>query len=275
MRLLQLKRWSVLFALFSASAPVAASAPAAAPSVYIEQLSWTELRDRQLGGAGTVLIPIGGTEQNGPHMVIGKHNARAHLLAGQIAARLGNALVAPVIAYVPEGVIHPPAGHMRFTGTISIPESAFEAVLEGSARSFKQHGFHAVVFLGDHGGYQASMERVAARLNREWRADPACRVLALSEYYLAGQGAYVADLKKRGFGDAEIGSHAGLADTALTLALDAALVRADALGAAGKTGDGVSGVPRRATAELGQLGVQRIVDASVAAVRAHLGAPAK
>jgi creatinine amidohydrolase len=194
-------------------------------SVYVEELTSTELRDRVAAGATTILIPIGGTEQNGPHMVLGKHNVRARVLAGQVAQRLGNALVAPVVAYVPEGSINPPAGHMRFAGTISIPEPAFEALLEAAARSFKQHGFRHVFFLGDHGGYQHNEERVAARLNREWARDPACRVHALLEYYRATQGAYVAALKQRGHSEAEVGSHAGLADTALALAVDQSLVR--------------------------------------------------
>ena len=68
-----------------------------------------------------------------------------------IARALGDALVAPVIAYVPEGAIAPPTGHMRFPGTITTPEDAFEKVLESAARSFKAHGFRAIVLLGDHG----------------------------------------------------------------------------------------------------------------------------
>ena len=113
------------------------SAALAAPgstSLRIEELTWTELSDRIAAGSTTVLVPIGGTEQNGPHMVLGKHNVRVNALAVQIAKTLGNAVVAPVLAYVPEGSIEPPVAHMRFTGTISIPESAFEAVLESTAR---------------------------------------------------------------------------------------------------------------------------------------------
>jgi creatinine amidohydrolase len=241
----------------------------ALPRVQVEELTWTELRDRIAGGATTVLVPIGGTEQNGPHMVLGKHNVRARVLAGEIAQRLGNAVVAPVIAYVPEGSIRPPAAHMRFAGTISIPEATFESMLEGAARSFKQHGFRDVVFLGDHGGYQKNEQRVAARLNREWAGDPACRVHALVDYYRVSETSYVAALKQRGLTQEEIGTHAGLADTALALAVDPSLVRADVLSRAGKPGerDGVQGDPRRATAALGQLGVRQIVDASVAAIR--------
>jgi creatinine amidohydrolase/Fe(II)-dependent formamide hydrolase-like protein len=246
----------------------AASTPAA--SVYLEDLTWTELHDRLNHGATTVLVPIGGTEQSGPHIALGKHNTRARILAGEIAEQLGNAVVAPVVAYVPEGAINPPAGHMRFAGTISIPDAAFEALLESAARSFKQHGFAHVVFLGDHGGYQKNEERVAQRLNKEWAADPRCRVHALLDYYRVTQTAYVADLKARGFTEAEIGSHAGLADTALALAVDKSQVRGELLRAGAKAGvrEGVHGDPSRATAELGQLGVQRVIATSVAAIRA-------
>nr|WP_307727228.1 creatininase family protein [Massilia litorea] len=255
---------SLMLAL-AAPTLAAASGPA---SVYIEDLTSPELRDRIAAGATTVLVPIGGTEQSGPHIALGKHNVRARVLAGRIAQGLGNTLVAPTIAYVPEGAITPPAGHMRFAGTISIPDAAFESVLEATARSFCQHGVRDVFFLGDHGGYQKNEEKAAARVNRA----PSCRVHALLDYYRATQSSYVAELKRRGHGDAEIGMHAGLADTALSLAIDPALVRQDALAAGAKAGKagGVDGDPRRATAELGRLGVDRIVSASVAAIRASL-----
>jgi creatinine amidohydrolase/Fe(II)-dependent formamide hydrolase-like protein len=260
-------------ALAGALAPARAveAGAAAAGTVYLEELTSPELAARIAHGATTVLVPIGGTEQNGPYMVLGKHNVRARALAGEIARRLGDAIVAPVIAYVPEGSIQPPAGHMRFAGTISVPEAAFEAVLEGAARSFRQAGFRQVVFLGDHGGYQAGEARVAARLNREWAKRPACRVHALAEYYRATQTSYVEALKARGFSAAQIGVHAGLADTALSLAVEPALVRGDALArlhAAPGTAEGVRGDPRGASAALGELGVQRIVESSVAAIRA-------
>lgn len=266
------RRWFGFAVVLAACAPAMAGTPLA--SVELEQMTSPELRERIAAGATTALIPIGGTEQNGPYMTLGKHNVRARLLARQIAQRLGNAVVAPVVAYVPEGAIRPPAAHMRFAGTISIPDATFEALLEATARSLRQHGFRAIVLLGDHGGYQKSEQRVAARLNREWRGEGG-RVLALLDYYRATQAAYLADLRARGFGDAELGTHAGLADTALALALDPSLVRVAALAHAPRPveGDGVQGDPRRASAELGQLGVKRIVDASVAAIRALTGEP--
>ncbi len=233
-------------------------------------MTWPELRDRIAAGTKTVLVPIGGTEQNGPHMVLGKHNVRVQALALRIAEKLGDAVVAPVLTYVPEGAVAPPSQHMRWPGTVSIPEPAFEALLAATARSFRQHGLCHVVLLGDHGGYRASLDRVAASVNKEWARNSACRVHALPEYYQASSADFAAWLKTRGMAAAEIGTHAGLADTALALAIDPALVRADVAAARPPAArDGVAGDPRRATAELGRHGLDHIVDATVAAIRAH------
>jgi creatinine amidohydrolase len=243
--------------------------PAHALSVQLEELTWTELRDRIAAGTTTALLPIGGTEQNGPHMTLGKHNVRVRLLAVRIAERLGNAVVAPVMAFVPEGAIEPPTQHMRYPGTISIPAIAFEATIEGAARSLQRHGLRDIVLLGDHGGYRASLERVATKLNREWGA--AARVHALPEYYRASQDDFAAALASRGYAASEIGPHAGLADTALMLALDPSQVRTDVAAARprGAPSDGVVGDPRRASAELGRPAVEHIVDVTVAAIRSR------
>jgi creatinine amidohydrolase len=262
-----LRRALLAAVLAAASASGFGAAPAAGP--YLEDLTWTELRDRLKAGTTTVLVPIGGTEQSGPQIALGKHNLRAKVIAGRIAQRLGNAVVAPTIAYVPEGAIEPPTSHMRFTGTISIGDAAFEAMLESAARSFRQHGFRDIVLLGDHGGYQKNLEHVAAKLNREWAARPGAKVLALVDYYRVTQADFVDALKSKGFGADEIGSHAGLADTSLMLAIEPAMVRAEALAQAAKAGprEGVSGDPRRATAELGQIGIERQIERSVQAIR--------
>lgn len=246
-----------------------ASAAGGSEAVYLEAMTFTEVRAAVAHGSTTVLVPIGGTEQNGPHMALGKHNVRVKALAGQIAQKLGNAIVAPVLAYVPEGSISPPAAHMRFSGTLSIPEATFESLLEATARSFKQHGFRDVVFLGDHGGYQKNEVRVAEKLNREWAADSHCRVLALTAYYEASQAPYAKALRDRGYTDAQIGTHAGLADTSLMLAIDPSLVRMPRLAEGGKTAsaEGVSGDPTGSSAELGQLGVHAIVERSVQAIQ--------
>ena len=254
-----LRRGVVAVLLVAAAHVAAATTP---PTVLVEELTWTELRDAIQAGKSTVIVPVGGTEQSGPHMVLGKHNVRVRVLSARIAASLGNALVAPVIAYVPEGAIEPPTGHMRFAGTISIPESAFEATLEGAARSFRRAGFRDIVLIGDHGGYQKSLAKVAARLDREWakQASPV-RVHAIEEYYRVADRDFAQALRQQGFSEAEIGTHAGAADTSLSLAIDEQLVRSARLkdGSPLGSAEGVAGDPRRASAAAGRAGIDLIV----------------
>lgn len=240
-------------------------------TLFLEELTSYELRDAIRAGKATILVPIGGTEQNGPHMALGKHNARARTLSGRIAAKLGNALVAPVLSYVPEGSIDPPTQHMRHAGTITIPEDVFEKMLESAARSFRQHGFSDIVLLGDHGGYQSSLRKVTEKLNREWAAAPGsrntARVHAIEEYYLAAVREFPRILKSDGFTDREIGEHAGLADTALTMDTNPELVRKDQLAPQAPAAiSGVRGDPTRASAELGRKGTALIVEAAVEAI---------
>ena len=242
-------------------------------SVFLEELTWTEVRDDIHVGKTTVIIPIGGTEQSGPHMALGKHNVRVKTLAGKIAASLGNALVAPVVAYVPEGSIAPPSGHMRFAGTISVPNDAFKSMLDAAARSLKQHGFVDVILIGDHGGYQAQLKAVAMRLNHDWAATPA-HAHFIDDYYRTTETDYVQTLRSKGLSDEQIGLHAGAADTSLMLAIDATLVRPNQMPRDLREGraNGVVGDPRASSAALGQLGVDLIVAKTVAAIRTALGA---
>ena len=237
-------------------------------TVLLEELTWTEVRDLIGAKTTTIIVPVGATEQNGPHMTLGKHNARVKILSEKIARAVGGTLVAPVIAYVPEGRLSPATAHMRFPGTVTVPGETFQTVLEYAARSFKLHGFLDIVFLGDHGGTQADQKAVAGRLNREWAATPA-RVHSIEEYYRAADVEFPRLLSERGYRKEELGLHAGLADTSLMLAVDPRMVRVDRLrpGSGPREANGVSGDPTRASAELGQLGVEMIVTRTADAVR--------
>jgi creatinine amidohydrolase len=239
----------------------------AAPSTsaFLQDLTWTELRADIAAGKTTILVPIGGTEENGPQMALGKHNVRATLLCERIARTLGNALVAPVIAYVPEGDVDHPTGHLKFPGTISVPTAAFDEVLAGAARSFKLAGFRNILFLGDHGGYQRDLHVVAERLDREW-AGSGVKAVAIGEYYRASEIEFGQLLKRKGYSEAEIGTHAGLLDTSLMMGVDPSMVRLELLGET-KPGDGVYGDPSRSSVVLGKLGLELVVSRTVAAIR--------
>jgi creatinine amidohydrolase/Fe(II)-dependent formamide hydrolase-like protein len=184
--------WVVVALLSSASAATAVAQPNP-NTVFLENLTWVEVRDAIKAGKTTAIIPTGGTEQNGPHMVLGKHNILVKYKAGEIAKALGNAIVAPVLAYVPEGEIpgpKPAAGHMRFAGTITIPEQVYEGILEYAARSLRTHGFIDIAFIGDSGGNQAGQKVVSEKLNKEW-AGTNVRVHHITDFY-PGRGDAIA-----------------------------------------------------------------------------------
>jgi creatinine amidohydrolase/Fe(II)-dependent formamide hydrolase-like protein len=244
------------------AAPALAQVP---DTVFLEDLTWTEVRDALATGKTTIIIPTGGTEQNGPHMVLGKHNYLVKYKAGEVAKRLGNALVAPVMAYVPEGEIDPPTGHMRFAGTITTPQDVFVKVLEYAARSLKQHGFRDIALLGDSGGNQAAQTAVASALNKEWAATPV-RVHQLSDYYPGPGDDW---LKAQGVTERDVGSHASIHDTASLLLLNPSMIRPDKL-AAGKAGDGsgVVGNPALSTVEYGKRILEMQIEAAVRQIRA-------
>lgn len=266
MRYRFLKRACALAVLLAVAQAAVAQTPA---TVQLQELTWTEIRAAVDAGKTTVIIPIGGTEQSGPYIAVGKHNVRATVLAERIAQGLGNALVAPTVAYVPEGGYAPPSSHMRFPGTITIPDATFEQLLASAANSFAVHGFRNIVFLGDHGGYQQDLRQVVARLNKQWAGQPV-RAFAPPEYYEASSTGYAQILRRHGIRDDEIGTHAALADTSLQLAVAPRMVRLDALRHAPKPGpaDGVyGGDPRRSSAALGQLGVDAIVARTIEAIR--------
>jgi creatinine amidohydrolase/Fe(II)-dependent formamide hydrolase-like protein len=233
-------------------------------TVFLEDLTWTEVRDALASGTTTVIIPTGGTEQNGPHMVLGKHNYLVRYKAGEVARGLGDALVAPVMAYVPEGNVDPASGHMRFPGTITTPPEVFEQVLEFAARSLAQHGFLDIALLGDSGGNQASQAAVAERLNREWSATP-IRVHHLTDYYPGPGDTWLVTQGER---EEDVGSHAGMHDTASLMFLNPSMLRLDQLGPhTSGDGSGVVGNPARSTAAYGERILEMQIEAATAQIR--------
>lgn len=240
-------------------------AAAQPPSVYLEALTWVEVRDALADGYTTIIVPTGGTEQNGPHMVLGKHNVIVEHAAGRIAARLGNALVAPVMAYVPEGPVDPPAGHMKFPGTITLPDDIFMQVVEYAARSFRVHGFTDIVLIGDSGGNLEGLRRVSLSLNEQWR-ESGVRVHFIEEFTRGD--AFRDWLRSRGESDRQIGRHAGIMDTSVALAVDPRMVRRDRLAPSTDFhATGVLGDPSRANAAYGEQGLAIQVDGAVKRIR--------
>jgi creatinine amidohydrolase len=150
---------------------------AALDSVWIEELTWMEVRDAIKDGKTTALILTGGIESNGPHLATGKHNYVLKVMGEAIARKLGNALVAPIVTLEPgrpEGRVAP--------GSVVLSSDTYKAVLTDMATSLKSMGFKDVVLMGDSGGNQTAMKDVAAALNAKYSSEPA-RFYFVPEYY--------------------------------------------------------------------------------------------
>jgi creatinine amidohydrolase len=151
------------------------------PSVFIEEMTWMDVRDALAAGKTTAIITTGGIEPNGPWLVTGKHNYVNRANCEAIARKLGDALCAPNVPFVPEGGIEPATGHMTSPGTISVREETFRAMLTDIAHSLKMHGFKNIIFIGDSGGNQAGQRAVAEELNKRFNGDAV--VAHVQEYY--------------------------------------------------------------------------------------------
>jgi len=240
-------------------------------TVFIEEMTWEEVRDAIAAGKTGVIIPIGGTEKNGYHMVLGKHNYVVTYGANLLARKLGTALVAPTLQYVPEG--NP---DQQDPGELSlVSPGPYERLLEAAARSLKVHRFKDIMFIGDSGGNQNGMRTVAEKLNKEW-AGTDVKAFALTDHYEGGREHYRAwMLASFGYDDQIIGSHAGISDTSQVMYIRPSGIRYEHIKPWGGPRDsGVSGDPMKATPEIGRMGVEFKANAAVAQYRALKNPPA-
>ena len=244
---------------------IASVASAQTRSVFIEELTWPEIKDAQAAGKTSAVIVAGGIEQNGHHMALAKHNVIARYVGGQIAERLGNALVYPVVPFSMAGDPIEKTGHMRLPGTISLPSEVFLGVIRGVALSAISAGFKNVYVLGDHGGGQAELRLAAETLDADWRGK------GIHVFYISNAGAgqsVNAYLKEKKIAP---GGHAGVAESAQVMFLDQQkLMRKDkyAVAAAGpESATGTNGDPSLATPEMGKVFLDMKVTDAVAQIR--------
>lgn len=267
------RRWRMALAGLAAVAVVPfafPSRPLTAPlpeAVELKDMTWVEVRSALQAGYSTAIVPTGGIEQNGPHMILGKHDYLVTYAARQIAKELGQTLVAPVISYVPEGQYDPPTGHMRYPGTLGVPEPVFAGVLEGVARSLKVAGFKTICFIGDHGQSQPVQAEVAARLSREWQK-AGVRVVQIDAYYAVPS--QTKKLQSEGFSLEQIGQHASVIDTSELMAVnpkgvDLARYSRPFLP---QEHNGVYGNPTRSTQALGSNLIRMRIEAATTQIRA-------
>jgi creatinine amidohydrolase/Fe(II)-dependent formamide hydrolase-like protein len=239
-------------------------------TVWIEDLTWMEVRDLMRMGYRTALVPTGGIEQNGPYLALGKHNVILRATMEAVARKLGDALVAPVVPFVPEGDIDPPSGHMRYPGTISVRPETFESLLTDICESLRAHGFEQVILLGDSGGNREGMASVAARLASEWRGG-ATSIHYVPEYY---EFDYRAWISAQGVVEVDEGLHDDVRHSAIMMLVDPTSVRMEERIEAGLFSiNGVDLAPVDGTVGLARRLVDAQADVTVEAIRRRIENP--
>lgn len=239
----------------------------AVDTVFIEDMTWMEVRDAMRAGKKTVIVATGGVEQNGPYLVTGKHNVVLRGTTEAIARKLGDALVAPIVPFVPEGDIEPPTVHMKYPGTVSVTEETYQALLTDICHSYRTHGFESIVLIGDSGGNQKGLKAVAEKLNRMWEKNSrATRIHYIPEYY--NFPAVAKWLEEQGIKQTPEGLHDDFAMTAMMMAVDPASVRTEQRIKAGNFRiNGVDLAPARKTIQWGKRIIDYRAEATVKALR--------
>jgi creatinine amidohydrolase len=242
-------------------------------SVWLEELTWMEVRDLMKAGKTTVIIATGGIEQNGPYLAAGKHNYVLQAMCPAIAKKLGNALCAPIVPFVPEGNFEPPTDMMRFPGSISLTEATYKALLTDIATSYKTHGFEHIVLIGDSGGNQAGMKAVASELSAKWSGGKT-KVHFIPEFYNYPDMYKWAD-QEFGWKETPEGLHDDPTITAIMMTVNPDLVRIKERQAKGKASiNGISLLPIEKAVEAGRRIVDHRAEVTVAAIKKAMAASA-
>ena len=278
-----MKKLTVLTLILGLLALADAQIPKVTP-VEIELLTHSELYDAiHNHGKTTVLIFNGGTEQRGPHAVLGGHTFIARGIAPMIAQKLGNALVAPVMPFSVTKV------DGKLPGGVTLTLDLYKRVNEAVVDSMVTNGFKDLVLMGDHGDGQQALSDLAIILDRKY-APRGIHVYYCGDVYEKSEKEFDAILQSRGL---PASTHGGIPDTSELLALQpaaAAWVRdtykttnGDPVLPAGKKPDpgvrlvnnGITGDPRPSTVELGKTYIDMRVRNAVAQIQSLITAKRK
>jgi len=230
-------------------------------SLHTEELTWNEIQELVEQGYESIIIPTGGIEQKGHHLVTGKHGSIVRHTSEKIAQNVEHTLVAPVINFVPE------APHMDFPGTISVPDKLFEDLLTQVILSYQQHGFKNFFLIGDSGGNQLPQNQVSTFFKNEY---PEINVWQIDDYY---SGNRQKDwLLEQGFTQQQIGNHAGIRDTAEMLSINRNHVRPNSFSERGFT-PGQSGNFTLADADIGKKMLELKINAATQQIKQLISTP--
>jgi creatinine amidohydrolase/Fe(II)-dependent formamide hydrolase-like protein len=233
-------------------------------------------------GKTTVLVVNGGIEQRGPHAVLGGHSLTAKPQGVDIARKLGNALVAPVMPFSIAGRHLNP----KTPGSVNIPGPLFAAVNEAIVDSMVVNGFKNIVLMGEHGGGQKELEEVAKKTNAKY-SPQGVHVFFCGDFYEKTQAEFQQWVIANHLPPS---SHGGVPDTSLMMYLGGdAWVRKDKMVAGDPmlppgtprdpntplVDNGIIGDPRPSTPEMGKRYFDMKTKNAVAQIQAVIAGASK
>lgn len=247
-------------------------------SVWIEELTWMELRDAIEAGHTTALVLTGGVESNGPHLASGKHNYSNRLMGPAVAKALGNTLVAPLVTLEPG---NPGRSVMPGNTGPMVSQETYVAWLTDIGDSLRSMGFTEVYYLGDSGGNLRGMQAAADALNGRYGGEPTVfhhvREFynhALVRQYMQEELGIPEEMEYQASSGSD-GIHEELSIDAIMSVIDPASIRFDQRVAAGRAS--INGIPLEPLSELQELGRTlieyrtRLTVEAIAAFRASRG----
>jgi len=235
----------------------------------MEEMSWPSIKKAIDSGFKTVLVPVGSTEQHGPHLPTFTDSLLAYDLCERLAKKLGRTLVAPVIR--PGCSEH----HLAFPGTISVPPSTLRAVVDAYVGSLVRAGFKNFILIPTHGGNFEPLRKGFSSLRKKHREVKIYGYFNL-ERFVAAMNEVAAQF---GVSPEAAGAHSGFAETSCVLAVRKDLVDMSSAapgyvgpfnkevsrqiikrGMTAFTKNGVLGDPRGSSGEAGERIIQNLVD---------------
>ena len=178
-----MKKTLALISALAVSPTAFAQQPNVKDIVELELLTHTEVSEKLKNGVTTILLVTGGTEERGPQDVIGGHTIMARHHAIDIAKKLGNALVAPVLPVAVNATgLNANREMADQPGPIQLPADVFKQVQVAMIDSLARDGFKDIFVMGDHGGGQQQMKEAADEMDKKW-SSKGTNVYYVSDFY--------------------------------------------------------------------------------------------
>ena len=252
-------------------------------TIRMEQMTWPEIKAAIASGFTTAVVAIGSTEQHGPHLPTMTDACIGEELAYRVALKLGYALQARTIE------VGLSEHHLAFAGTVSLRPETLRMILRDYGDSLVRHGFTRIVFLPSHGGNFATVRNA---IEEARAAHPGVEFTGYTDLF-GLIGFLNTASAEYGVSPEASGAHAGESETSMMMALERDLVATErfAAGYLGSTGEnelkiilekgmpaltsnGVLGDPRTASAEKGEVYLERTAAFLAAEIGRRPAAPA-